>query len=119
LGHVWYIHLFLRSASQPSGESVYRHLTLFDYASTLILGAKNILGLILLFLLRKSAVRWLAIGLILNEALSIRILFVSSYRQMVPAPPSWIYLLGGFLVGLAILLYAVRLGRVGILSEAS
>jgi hypothetical protein len=95
-------------------KAYFAHVSIFDNASSVILAAINTIAAILLFRLRKTAVPWIAGAFALNLGLTLRAVF----------DPNWIKAIGAgglagdlslFIIGLAIMLYAIGLRRRGIL----
>lgn len=89
-------------------KAYFANLSIFDYASTMVLGVTNIAAAVLLFRLRRTAVPLFASALILNLALTTRAVLGSKWTQAIGANG----LVGaslGLLTILAVLLYAMRL----------
>jgi len=95
-------------------KAYFANLSIFDYASTVVLTAINITAAVLLFRLRRTAVPFFAATLVFTLGLTIRAVFRSNWLEALSLGG----LVGaslGWLTALAVLLYATRLRRRGIL----
>jgi hypothetical protein len=128
---VWVIFLFILVASggslasfaliysgrapmSPAMKAYFQSMGIFDYATTALLLALNIAGVILLFRLRKSAVPLLVGASALNVALTIRAELVTNWAQALGSNSS--AAISGLGMALAIAWYADRLKRRGLLT---
>jgi hypothetical protein len=96
----------------PAEKAYFANLSIFDHASTVVLGAINMTAAILLFRLRKAAVLFFCIGFVLNLVLTVRAVFGSNWTEAMGGSvnPFW-----ALLAAFAIVLYAMRLAHRGIL----
>jgi hypothetical protein len=95
-------------------KAYFARLSAIDYAATIIIGASNFIGAIMLFLLRKAAVGLFLTALILTLALTI---WQSATKGWVEAMggPGLVGALIGYAILLAVCVYAWHLSRKGVL----
>ena len=111
-------YVIVMSGAVPLPEAQQRYyasLTVFDYATTIIVGLLNLTGATLLLLLRKLAYPCLLSAWILGLTLVVYQILFRGWLAAISAPGLigvWI----GWMINVSIILYARSLARSGVLA---
>ena len=102
-----------RVAMNSVQQAYFAHLSILDHLATVLLVSINLVGAVMLFRLRRTAVTLFAAALALNLILTLRAMLSS--RQLDVFQQSAAGVLTGLIIALAVLLYSIRLLRRAIL----
>lgn len=100
----------------PAMQTYFDSLSTFDYVQSLLAGAINLAGAISLFRLCKSAVWLFAVALGLNGFLTLSHMLTTNWMEAMAETGGMGSLFLGWLIGLGIVVFALRLRQKGVLT---